>query len=1710
MFKVLVSRLCLPSEPSYTAPHLLSMKINILSSFWSGDSKGKRMTQRIPTKLVRQVARVALSVAALSMASAAYCQESTWVGAGSGNWEDVANWIGQPPNSPQHDASFIRILPRDAATIRLNEPATIGNLTIGTAAPLSFRGETLRFGDESTTGSIVIGSEAGRVLLANPFEIPNELTIQVQPGSGGLDLRSPLQGSGVLNLIGDSNIVANMNSAAWQGVTNLVSGQVRVVAGASFGSLPEASMIVSGGELELNSALLVPVEVREAGRMVANFYPTEVTLHGGTIILSAPPPRNLLSDNSTGGTLLLNIDYAQDISLPASELGETRLIAVDLNSSIPARTRRVITGRLAMDAPSAGTRNRLQLGSQLASLQISTPLLPSRNIDIVEIVEGTVYMSAATDYPGQTIVHRGAHLHVEHPFGLGTNQGTEADATIVRAGGSIFVGQNMSSSEMIILEGGRYSGRGNRDITIRGGGIIESNLENSGRITGEGELAFVSSVLTGNIDFRGQILIAADPNRPSVVEVTNLHAFGSGGQPVAVLGGELNVRVQPANPLRLENGVLRMSLSGYDGDVELRQGILTSGTSPGGPVQMNSPIRYQGDAVQLRGESPSTPLVINEGVIGAGSLTLARNVNVQSVLDIEGDLLVAGTAVNFYQTPVITGQLRLEGQGGAIAQARIHRDMPLPIVLRGGSLETVGQATIFATSPTMQVHAGFLNATLTDLEVIEKSRPGQLTIASIGSSTAEVVVHEGTVRFERGSAMGSDPRGVRIASHSNAAVELIASSQTDRDFRDPVFLQNATGYRHAGSLLLGGHQGGVLHGAIDLGEIGAVVRIDAPLQPFTMQAPIRGGRFSLIGEGSLQLGVPAEHTGPTLVGEFAWGNPQLLLTGDASLAKTSSIELHARGSLVLDKTQSTATIDMIPEPTPVLLRGGSLTLIGGDSVVDVGETLGTVILERGASKIALQRPAGRLMSGKLDIQTLDRKPGSVVVFHHHADTGSLGGSEFGDGQILIGNVAPAGNEILGAWALVEHRGEIDFASYGARGITRSVIATRPNELNGATEDAQVRLVQTPATLAGPATIATLSIDEPNRHGVLVDLGGHPLTIADGGLLLSRGLFRMTNGHVTTSSQSGEMIVHVQHGAAELDVALVDTEASPMHLVKSGPEFLTLSQPNTYRGGTTILDGWLVATHPQAVPVDSEVTVDGGTLMNQSDTPLKLNRLTIHRGLVSGVDSTYSTLGNGAAFASPQGNGVIEKMESGTASLDNAENFRGSVDVRAGTLRVSSRDGTGPTVVHAPGVYQLAFDSRGSSRQITLHGGALHSEGGTQLRPMPVSEPVDVTASSQIHVASGALELAGLQLDRDVTLTKLGAGDLMISGSTRVAPGSVLDIHYGRLQLDGPLVTSDENTQLTIQSTGRDDLYRDEMSVALHGDNRNYVGALHIDQVSVEIGHPFALGAGVTTVTGGGELVLQVEEVHGNLNLVDGRLVTTASHRFVGNLVNGSQIEPGSSPGTLEVSGDFRQDAEGILTMEIASLLATELYYGQQNDLLSVGGLAELNGTLNVELLHGFMPLPDDEFQLFQFQSSTGQFAAIHVPTLPDDRAWNLNDLYRSGKISVVRSILGDSNRDGTFNSSDLVVVFQAGLYETGSDADWSTGDWNGDRVFSSSDLVTAFQAGTYIANAVAVPEPQTFAWIVTFAIGGLGWQYRVTRLVDSGRHGRRKSMNATT
>ena len=87
---------------------------------------------------------------------------------------------------------------------------------------------------------------------------------------------------------------------------------------------------------------------------------------------------------------------------------------------------------------------------------------------------------------------------------------------------------------------------------------------------------------------------------------------------------------------------------------------------------------------------------------------------------------------------------------------------------------------------------------------------------------------------------------------------------------------------------------------------------------------------------------------------------------------------------------------------------------------------------------------------------------------------------------------------------------------------------------------------------------------------------------------------------------------------------------------------------------------------------------------------------------------------------------------------------------------------------------------------------------------------------------------------------------------------------------------------------------------------------------------------------------------------------------------------------------------------------------------------------------------------------------------------------------ILNTWIGDSNLDGSFDSSDFVLVFTAGKFETEAAATWSEGDWNADGLFNSADLVRAFSDGGFergMRSVQSVPEPTSFVQLVGLLVG---------------------------
>jgi pectate lyase len=171
----------------------------------------------------------------------------------------------------------------------------------------------------------------------------------------------------------------------------------------------------------------------------------------------------------------------------------------------------------------------------------------------------------------------------------------------------------------------------------------------------------------------------------------------------------------------------------------------------------------------------------------------------------------------------------------------------------------------------------------------------------------------------------------------------------------------------------------------------------------------------------------------------------------------------------------------------------------------------------------------------------------------------------------------------------------------------------------------------------------------------------------------------------------------------------------------------------------------------------------------------------------------------------------------------------------------------------------------------------------------------------------------------------------------------------------------------------------------------------------------ANGQGKLSLSGGA--VLAQEVMVGFLGQVEGTGTLT------GNLTNSGAILPGNSPGQLAIAGNYTQNADGVLSIDLASAASY--------DKLIVQGDVDLAGLLEVNLLENYMPGEGATFDVLDWTgSSSNAFDMLALPDLGGALAWDTSLLASQGVLSVIASapiLAGDYNNDGKVDAADYTV-----------------------------------------------------------------------------------------
>ena len=306
--------------------------------------------------------------------------------------------------------------------------------------------------------------------------------------------------------------------------------------------------------------------------------------------------------------------------------------------------------------------------------------------------------------------------------------------------------------------------------------------------------------------------------------------------------------------------------------------------------------------------------------------------------------------------------------------------------------------------------------------------------------------------------------------------------------------------------------------------------------------------------------------------------------------------------------------------------------------------------------------------------------------------------------------------------------------------------------------------------------------------------------------------------------------------------------------------------------------------------------------------------------------------------------------------------------------------------------------------------------GTAPVTLPDLELTNGTIDSDRPIAVGDMDVTGGTLQRDFTLTvqpggsftkttgltffvtnngAFGSADLVLDADASLEEGQIC---VSRTGTDPDLPGLHINQDFTIESTAPAGAFQCgpqfDTLIHLNGPDghlsRVGPGTTNFNDLdlaggtlSVASGQTFAFpntyaqSAGVTEIASGGTLQAAPTLTGG---------VLRGGGQVSGNVTNTSgTVRPGTSPGTLTVTGNYAQGAAGVLVVDVAGTAR-----GTQYDHLSVGGAAALDGTLAVVQAGGFAPAPTDAFGFLTSASRTGTFATLVGAQLPGGKRYGLD------------------------------------------------------------------------------------------------------------------------
>lgn len=329
--------------------------------------------------------------------------------------------------------------------------------------------------------------------------------------------------------------------------------------------------------------------------------------------------------------------------------------------------------------------------------------------------------------------------------------------------------------------------------------------------------------------------------------------------------------------------------------------------------------------------------------------------------------------------------------------------------------------------------------------------------------------------------------------------------------------------------------------------------------------------------------------------------------------------------------------------------------------------------------------------------------------------------------------------------------------------------------------------------------------------------------------------------------------------------------------------------------------------------------------------------------LAGTTLSFRCCGTQNVTGSIGGPGTLAST-GGTLNVNGTYNATGALNVAGGTINLNVPGSTTAFTLSSGtlgGSGTLTVDTTG-----TLSGGTMNGTGPTNFA---------AGSTTIINATTGYVTIDGRTITNSGAMTYNGSPYYL-----QLANGAAFNNNATFELANNQTIYAYGSTP--VFTNGAAGIFQKTTPTGSTSFNPSFVnnGSVLANSGTISFGGGFTQTAGSTVVNG---------TISSPSTLVFNGGTLSGSGTISANVSNAAQVNAGSSPGILTISGNYSQGPTGVINAELNGTTP-----GTGYDQINISGSAALNGTLNITTIGGFTPPNGSTYQILNFASRSGDFA----------------------------------------------------------------------------------------------------------------------------------------